>query len=84
MSDEQLKEIWEKNFGQSPDGEILAMMTEYTIRSEENERVFLWILLKSSTQLFATENDRALWVGQQVKANNDGATLPALNDPMAA
>jgi hypothetical protein len=77
MSTKQIKQLWEKNFGKAPDSEVLSMMGEFTARSEDNERVFVWLLLKSSAQLFASEDERGLWIGQRVQLHTNGGPLPA-------
>ncbi len=84
MNIEQLKQLWERAYGQTPDDEIIELMGQYIMQSEENEKTLLWLLMKSSTQVFKAESARALWIALQVRAVQDGGKLPALNDPMRA
>jgi len=84
MNANELKQLWERAYGQTPDDDIFTLMAEYTAQSEENEKTLLWLLMKSVTQTFTNESERALWIANQVKAFNDGGKLPAFNDPMQA
>jgi hypothetical protein len=84
MNANELRQLWEQTFKVVPDDDLFTLMAEYTARSDENEKTLLWLLMKSSTQIFASETDRALWIANQVKAFNDDGNLPAFSDPMKA
>lgn len=82
MNTAQLKQLWEQNFKVVPDDDILDLMAQFASRSIEDEKTLLWLLMKSSARLFKDESARALWIAEQVKANLEGAPLPAFNDPI--
>jgi hypothetical protein len=79
-----LKRVWEQTFKKAPNDEIIEMIGEYAASCEEHERVLLWLLMKSSTQIFRHEYERAQWVCERIKEHHLGADLPGLNNPMRA
>jgi hypothetical protein len=84
MDSTELRTLWGKAFGQTPDDELFPLMAQYASRSENNEKTLLWLLMKSSTQLFPNESERALWIARQVAKAEEGIALPGFNDPMEA
>lgn len=80
MNKEQLKQLWQRTFGDTPNDEVIALAAYYSDQSEEHEKTLLWLLMTSTMEELSSEADRILWVAQRLKAHYDGAPLPGFKD----
>jgi hypothetical protein len=66
MTNELLGHIWLHNFEDLPPAKIIEKLTKFCNYSEDDEKTFFWLLLKSNEHTFDSETLRAVWIFKQL------------------